>query len=99
MNRSVRFLRRAESDLRELRAYLIGERIAGPGDSVDRILAAAASLTNHAERGARPRDSRLRSLGYRYLVVDRYLVFYKAFPRTVRIDRILHGARRYGHLL
>ena len=99
MKRSVRILRRAESDLRELRDYLGDERRAGPGDSVDRILAAAASLTEHAERGARPRDARLESLGYRFLVVDRYLVFYKTSHGTVRVYRIVHGARRYRHLL
>jgi len=32
------------------------------------------------ERGARPRELRLRRLGYRFLVEGRYLVFYKIAP-------------------
>jgi plasmid stabilization system protein ParE len=99
LKRSVRILRSAERDLRAILAFLARQRSAGPGDLVDRILAAAASLADHAERGARPRDSGLRSLGFRSVVVDSYLIFYKVLARTVRVYRILHGARQYGHLL
>ncbi|MEP6890052.1 MAG: type II toxin-antitoxin system RelE/ParE family toxin, partial [Nitrospirota bacterium] len=37
--------------------------------------------------------------GYRVLVVDNYLVFYKVKGKTILVYRILHGARDIMHLL
>ncbi|MBH0207806.1 MAG: type II toxin-antitoxin system RelE/ParE family toxin [Nitrospira sp.] len=39
------------------------------------------------------------ALGYRVLVIDNYLVFYKAKGTTLLVYRILHGARDIYHLL
>jgi plasmid stabilization system protein ParE len=57
------------------------------------------SLATHPFTGRVPRDPKLITLGYRVLVVDNYLVFYKVKRTTVLIYRILHGARDIVHLL
>jgi toxin ParE1/3/4 len=95
----VRILHRAEADLREIRDYIARDDPSAAGRLFDKLLDAVAALAMSAERGARPRDDRLRRLDYRYLVVDPYIVFYKVAARTVLVYRVLHGHRAYGGLL
>ena len=52
-------------------------------------------LTYHPYLGKVPREEELASLGYRYLVVQNYLVFYAIERKTIYVHRILHGARDY----
>ena len=51
------------------------------------------------ERCPRPRDLVLAAKGYRYLVVEKYLVFFVIVEDTVQIRRILFGRRDYQTLL
>jgi toxin ParE1/3/4 len=46
-----------------------------------------------------PHDPKLMALGYRALVVDNYLTFYKVRGKVILVYRILHGARDIMHLL
>ncbi|MGH7147713.1 MAG: type II toxin-antitoxin system RelE/ParE family toxin [Nitrospiraceae bacterium] len=39
-----------------------------------------------------PHNPKLTMLGYRVLVMDNYLVFYKVKGKAVLVHRILHGA-------
>ena len=66
---------------------------------VDHLLDKIESLAQAPERGARPRDQRLRKKGYRFLVSDPYLIFYKVHPARVYIHRIVHGKRAYERIL
>ena len=45
--------------------------------------------------GRSPSDRRLMQLGYRYLVVEDYLIFYTIEEHDILVHRILHGARDY----
>lgn len=49
--------------------------------------------------GAIPRDPFLKKKGYRIIVVDHYLVFYRFEKKTVFIFRAVHGKRKYQFLL
>ena len=49
--------------------------------------------------GVIPNDLRLKSLNYRMLIIDNYLVFYVVKDCIVEIRRILHGRRKYAFLL
>ena len=51
------------------------------------------------ERCPRPRDLALAAKGYRYLIVENYLVFYTISGQTVQIQRILYGRRNYQYIL
>jgi len=99
VTRAVRVLRRAERDVQEVYDYLAREAPASADRIVDGLLDACDSLAMHAERGARPRDPYLRDQGYRFLVHDRYLIFYKVTKRTVRVYRVLPGRSDYRDLL
>ncbi len=49
--------------------------------------------------GLLPRDHTLQAKGYRILIVKEYLIFYRLEQQIVRIQRVLHGRRRYEFLV
>jgi plasmid stabilization system protein ParE len=99
MKRSVRVLRRAQNDLIEIHSYVSRDRPNAADSLISKLFDALESLEQLADRGMVPRDERLRSLGYRVLIEGEYLVFYKVRRTQVRIYRIVHGRRRYRHLV
>jgi len=65
----------------------------------DRIEKKLSALNTYPQLGKIPNDEKLASLGYRVVVVDNYLIFYKISGKTVLIYRIVHGARDVPGLL
>ncbi|MGI5880278.1 MAG: type II toxin-antitoxin system RelE/ParE family toxin [Syntrophomonadaceae bacterium] len=61
---------------------------------VDKI----GSLVEMPERCPFVRDVALKAKGYRYLIVDSYLVFFAIKGDTVQIRRILYNKRQYEWL-
>ena len=99
MTRPVRVLRRAQTDLLEIQAYIARENPGAAETLVNAILDLLHSLGDLPERGAVPRDAHLRRAGYRYVQHGEYLIFYKVLRSQVRVYRILHGRRLYKDLL
>lgn len=99
MDRQVRLLRRALADLEEIGKYIERDRPAAAKRVVTRLLDVADSLAANPERGARPRDERLRRLGFRFVVVRPHLLLYKVGRRIVYVYRVVHGSRRYQGVL
>jgi len=58
-----------------------------------------ALLSEHPMLGRGPKEEELSRLGYRYLVVEDYLIFYTIEGAAICVHRILHGARDYQRLL
>ena len=99
MKHSVRVLRRAQNDLIEIHRYVERDKPAAADRLVTRLLDAIESLERFPDRGLAPRDERLRRLGLRVLVEGDYLVFYKVLRTQIRVYRVIHGKRKYRHLL
>ena len=99
MKRSVRILRKAQSDLEEIRRYIERDRPDAAGQLIDRLLDGLESLARLPEQGRTPRDDRLRKLGFRVLIVGDHLVFYKILRTHVRVYRVIHGRRGYAQLI
>ena len=89
----VRLLSCAEQDLIELVSYVAAENPQAAAKVLDRIEIRLQALASHPFTGRIPQDPKLAGLGYRVLVIDNYLVFYKVKQRVVLVHRILHGAR------
>ena len=94
---------KADEHLREIIFY-----IAEDSGSVDialnyleKIEAAINNLENFPMSGSIPRYSILRKQGYRVLIVERHLIFYKvdADKRMVIIYAIVDGRREYRNLI
>ena len=99
MRRSVRILRRAQSDLEEIHRYIERDRPDAAAGLIDRLFDGIEALGRLPKRGSLPRDDRLRSLGFRVLVIGDHLVFYKIIRTHVRVYRVIHGRRSYAQLI
>ncbi|MDF2821365.1 MAG: hypothetical protein K0R15_1806 [Clostridiales bacterium] len=94
---------KAEEQLRALIFY-----IADDSDNIevalrylDKIETAINRLQEFPESGNIPRYSILKKQGYRILIVERHLVFYKIneVDKTVTIYSIVDGRREYYNLI
>jgi len=95
----IRLLSIAEEDLTEIVAFIAEDNAAAAEKLAKKIEARLTRLSDFPSLGRIPAEAELAGLGYRYLVVDNYLVFYTTTPQMVLIHRILHGARDYLNLL
>jgi addiction module RelE/StbE family toxin len=99
MKRSVRILRKAQSDLEGISDYVRRDRPEAADRLIRRLVDNIESLETLPNRGTVPHDPRLSILRLRVLVVGDYLVFYKVLRSQVRVYRVLHGHRKYEHLI
>ncbi len=90
---TVRLLSIAEQDLVDLVSYLAAENSRAAAEVLDHIEARLEALQSRPFVGRVPHSPKLTALGYRVLVIDNYLVFYKVKGNAVLVHRILHGAR------
>jgi toxin ParE1/3/4 len=96
---TVRLLRPAEDDLIEIVTYVAADKPAAADALAARFERDFGLLGSAPYLGRVPREEQLAALGYRYLVVGNYLVFYTVEGRSVLLHRIIHGARDYVKLL
>jgi len=90
---TVRLLRAAEDDFTEIVSYVAAERPNAAESLAQRIENSLRLLAGNSYLGRVPKDVALLDLGYRYLIVQNYLIFYVIEERTVFVHRIVHGAR------
>ena len=95
----VNLLPQAEEDLQEIIDFIAEERPGVANKMLDKFSQSFSQLALNPETGRKARDKRLYLLGYRYLVVSTYLVFYRIQLKRVFVYRILHGARNYTEIL
>ncbi len=103
MNYRVLLTFSAQSDLQEIAHFILHDQ-ASKEESLAYIALLETSILslNHLpNRGAIPRYRLLRLQGYRYMVVESHLVFYKVVEETkqVIIYRILHHRSAYQSIL
>lgn len=96
---TVRYLGTAQRDLVEIFEYIQKDRPGAALGLLEKFDKSIAALAENPYLGIIPKDERLKRLGYRILLVDKYLVFYVLKPKTVQIRRVIHGARGYEFLL
>jgi len=94
----VKIFSTAKQDLLEIIDYL---NTLSPETALryyDKLTEEIGGLSHMPERCPRPRDLALAAKGYRYLIVENYLVFYTISGQTVQIQRILYGRRNYHNI-
>lgn len=96
---TIRYLSTAQRDLVEILEYIKKDRPGTPSGLLEKFDKSIAALASNPYLGTIPKDERLRRLGYRVLVVDKYLISYVLKPKTVQIRSVIHGERRYSFLL
>ena len=96
---TVRLLRAAEDDLSGIVEYIAAENPRAAEEILERIEKDFQLLTSQPYLGRIPEEDELLNMGYRYVVVLNYLLFYTVEERTILVHRIVHGARDYLRLL
>ena len=95
----IRYLETAERDLYDIFEYIMKDKPGVAASLLEEIDQSIFNLSVNPELGVVPKDDRLKKLGYRVLIIQKYLVFYVAKDEFIQIRRVLHGARQYGFLL
>lgn len=95
----VRLLSIAEEDFTEIISFIAADNLTAADAIANKIEKNLELLSQNPNLGRIPREEEIRNLGYRYLIVQNYLIFYTTEERTIFIHRILHGARNYKSLL
>ena len=95
----IRLLRIAEEDLTEIISFIAVDNPIAANTIADKIEKNIKLISENPMIGRIPRDEDIKNLGYRYLIVQNYIVFYTIEERTIFIHRILHGARNYNTIL
>jgi toxin ParE1/3/4 len=96
---TVRYLPIAQSDLENIITYIKKDNPTSADELLKKIDQKIAILSSFPQTGSKPKDERLQKLGYRTLIIDKYIVFYVVIDDVVEIRRILHGSRNYSFLL
>lgn len=95
----TRLLRVAEEDLTEIMSFIAEDNPTDANAIADKIEKTIELLCKNPLPGRIPRDEDIKHLGYKYTLVQNYIVFYTIEERTILIHRIFHGARNYRTLL
>lgn len=80
-------------------SFIAADNPDAAGEVLNRIEKNLTSLQAHPMIGKVPDDKELAKIGYRYVVILDYLIFYTIQRKTILIHRIIHGARNYKDLL
>ena len=95
----IRLLRIAEEDFTEIIKFITDDNPTAAEAIATKIEKNLELLSDNPNLGRMPRDEEIKNLGYRYIIVQNYIIFYTIEERTILIHRILHGARNYKSLL
>jgi plasmid stabilization system protein ParE len=92
-------LENARQELKDIAAIhleLVGPRSAKK--ITDRILDGLELLCTSPNLGFKARDTELRSLGYRILIIGNYICIYRQIGDVIYVYHIVDGRRDYPHL-
>lgn len=98
----VRLLSIAEEDFTEIISFIAADNPTAAdaiANKIEKNLGLLSSRQVGTNLGRIPREEEIRNLGYRYLIVQNYLIFYTTEEETIFVHRVLHGARNYKTLL
>ncbi|MCK9211177.1 MAG: type II toxin-antitoxin system RelE/ParE family toxin [Ignavibacteriaceae bacterium] len=95
----IRLLSIAEEDFTEIISFTAADNPTAADAIANKIEKNLELLSENPKLGRIPREEEIRNLGYRYLIVQNYLIFYTIEKRIIFIHRIFHSARNYKSLL
>jgi plasmid stabilization system protein ParE len=95
----IRLLQAAEEDLKEIITYIALDHPSAAEAVANKIEDTLSKPSTYPLLGKIPNEEGLADMGYRFLVVQNYLIFYTVENHTIWVHRIIHGARDYLSLL
>ena len=94
----VVFLQPALDDLEEIALYIAKGSNESALKKHDKVVSSADKLETFPKLGTLVPDKKMSESGFRMLVIDKYLLFYKIYDGEINILRVLHGMRDYPKL-
>ena len=91
----------AKGDLRDITFYVMeqSKEKTVALKFAEELRGQCAALSGFPDRGAYPKDSVLKSAGYRYIVHKEYLIFYRVTDESVYIEGIFNAKKDYMRVL
>ena len=89
----IRYLPIAVDDLLSISDWIAADSPARAASFTEKFDKRIGSLATHSFLGRIPKHEKLQAFGYRVLVIEAYLVFYKIRGNIVEIHRVIHGSR------
>lgn len=101
MKVSVKFSPEALKDLDEIYDHIANvlKRSDAADNTVNKILDKTDLLSDNPEVGIQLFFENDLFSGYRYMVLDNYLAFYRITTESVLVDRVIYGKRDYIKIL
>jgi plasmid stabilization system protein ParE len=87
---NIRLLKIAEEDLNEIISYIALDNPDAAENLANKIETDLMLLSSNPHLGRIPRDEEIRKFGYRYLILENYLIFYTIEEKTIFIHRIIY---------
>ena len=93
----IKYAPAAVDDMDEIFSYISQDNIAAAETLLKKIATGIAGLAEFPNKGSvlSEEEYTLIKGGYRFIVIQPYLVFYRIINHTIIIHRILHGRRDY----
>jgi len=93
----IKYTPAAVDDMDEIFSYISQDNVDTAGDLLNKLNYSISSLADFPNKGSVLSDDEysLIQRGYRFIVVNPYLIFYRIMNETIVIHRILHGRRDY----
>lgn len=95
---NVKFMESALEDLEEIILYIAKDSKTKAVKLHDKIMDKSKTLETFPKLGLLVPDNKIRNSGFRVIVIDKYLMFYKIYEKEISILRILHGSKDYPQL-
>lgn len=97
VKKPIKYTPAAVDDMDEIFSYISRENVASAENMLDMLNSRIRQLAEFSHMGAVLPEEKypLIDRGYRFIVVQPYLIFYRIMGETIIIYRILHGRRDY----
>ena len=92
---TIRLLQAAQEDFKEITTYIALDNPSAAEAIADKIEKSLSNLSTYPLIGKIPNEEELATMGYRFLVVQNYLIFYTIEDQIIWVHRIIHGAREF----
>lgn len=95
----LRYLPAAVDDLILIFDWIANDSPNNAATFIEKLDQHMGSLAIHPFLGRIPKDDKLKSAGYRILIIESYLTFYMVRGKTVEIHRVVHCSRSLDDII
>lgn len=88
----------AYNDLEEIVLYISKDSKDNAIKFYNKLMDNLTKLEEFPNLGLLMPDKKMSEKGYRMIIVNNYIIFYKVYEKNIQILRVLHGSRDYPQL-